>query len=466
MPFPFSPVRSLCLVVATVAGSTLHAANHVVNSLAALQAQLKTVTAGDTLTLQDGVYATTAAISVKCVGTAEQPITITAESIGGVEIAGAQGFNVAEPAAYVVISGFKFTHAAGKNTIGFDTSHVRFTHNTFRCSGDGPYLAVNGDDAQVDHNDFGDKSTVGSMVAVGGVGGQVARRVWIHHNYLHDFSPPAGTSVEMIRFGLSALGASIGAGLVEHNLLVRCRGESEMISNRSSGNTYRYNTLLESPTAQFSLRHGNDCLVYGNTLRGIQSLRVYGDRHQVFSNYFEKNYIGINLGNGSAEVSEGGSPGGHDRPDDCVIAFNTLVDNRTHYQMSRRSPTALGATNTTFANNLIVDGGVAAKIEGPNPGAVWSGNLVWTKGGPGDLPAAGFAKEDPLLVADDTGIRRPQPGSPALESAAGTFPMVTVDLDGQPRPEKKSKGADEPGTAPATAHVLTVNDVGPLADPR
>ena len=334
----------------------------------------------------------------------------------------------------------------------------------FGARAEGAYPSVSGDDAQIDYNEFGEKKiAAGSMIAVGGTGSQVARRAWIHHNYFHDFANAGATGSEMIRFGLGTLSASTGPGLVEHNLFLRCRGETDLISNRSSGNTYRYNTLLDKPSAHLTLRHGNDCLVYGNLFRHTEGLRIFGDRHQVFSNYFEGNYIGINLGNGSAEMTEGGALSGHDRPDNCVIAFNTLVDNRTHYQMSRRVPDASGATNTIFANNLICGTGIAAKIEGPNVGAIWSGNLLWTSDSAGDLPGEGYTKSDPLLTADASGIKRPQPGSPVLAAATGTFPQVAFDLDGQIRPEKKSIGADEASSEPSIARVLSAADVGPAA---
>ncbi len=321
-----------------------------------------------------------------------------------------------------------------------------------------------GDDAQVDFNEFRDKKTVGNMVSVSGTGSQVARRLWIHHNYFHDFTNAGANGAETIRFGLSQLSLSTGAGLVEHNLFVRCNGENELISNKSSGNTYRYNTIVDSPNTQLTLRHGNECLVYGNYLRNTEGIRIFGDRHQVFSNYLEKNYIGINLGNGGAEVADGAPLTSHDRPDNCVISFNTLVDNRTHYQMSRRTPTALGATNTMFANNILV-GGIAAKIEGPNPGAVWQGNLVWKIASAGDLPPEGFTTADPLLVADEDGFFRPQAGSPAIDAGVGDYPAVEIDFEGQPRTGEKDKGADEIGSAPVMARILSPADVGPLAKP-
>jgi poly(beta-D-mannuronate) lyase len=181
----------------------------------------------------------------------------------------------------------------------------------------------------------------------------------------------------------------------------------------------------------------------------------------VFSNYFEGNYIGIHLGNGSVDTIDVTAPSGHDRPDDCIIVFNTLVDNRTHYQMSRRSGQALGATRTTFAHNIL-QGGIAAKIEGPYTEPVWAGNMLW-KSTLTDLPAEAGIVEEPLLAAGADGIQRPQAGSPALAFTTANFTAVIVDFDGQPRPEKKTLGADEPGDAPSVTHVFTARDVGPSA---
>jgi poly(beta-D-mannuronate) lyase len=186
---------AFCLVFAAAATPGLLAAIHQADSLSAFKAHLEAAAPGDTIVLKNGVYTTTSAITVRRAGEPGQPITLAAESVGGVEITGTHGFNVVSPAAHIVISGFKFTHAAGKNSIGAGTTHVRFTRNIFQCTGEGAYLAVSGDDAQVDYNEFRDKKTVGNMLSVMGTGSQVARRLWVHHNYFHDFtssaSPPA-----------------------------------------------------------------------------------------------------------------------------------------------------------------------------------------------------------------------------------------------------------------------------------
>lgn len=450
-------IGSLLLTLSVGLGAELP-----VDSIRALTIRLNQALPGDTIVLKNGVYTTTAAITVRRAGESGQPITIAAESVGGVEINGTHGFNVVQPAAHIIVSGFHLTHAAGRNTVAAGTRHIRFTRNTFECTDEGAYLSVAGDDVEVDYNEFRNKKTVGSMLAVSGTGSQVARRVWIHHNYFHSFANAWSTGAEAIRLGLSTLSLSTGAAIVEHNLFVRCLGENELISNRSSGNTYRFNTILDSPGTQLSLRHGNDCLVYGNYLRNTEGLRIFGDRHLIFSNYVEGNYIGINLGNGAAEVADGAPLTTHDRPDECVIVFNTLVNNRTHYQMSRRTPVALGATNTTFSHNILQGGGTAAKIEGPNPGAIWNGNIVWDTV-PGDLPRESFTRVDPLLVAGPEGVHRLQPGSPALDAVSDEFPKVQVDMEGQSRSGKLDTGADELSAAPAAAKVLTPADVGPLA---
>lgn len=433
-----------------------------VDSIQALVARLNQAAPGDTIVVKNGVYTSTAAINIRRAGAPDRPITIEAESVGGVEITGTHGFNVGQPAAHVVIRGFKFTHAAGRNAIGAGTRHVRFTRNTFECTGEGPYLTVTGDDAEVDYNEFRNKKTVGNMLSVTGTGSQVARRLWVHHNYFHNFSNAWNNGAETIRVGLSSLSMSTGAAIVEYNLFVRCLGENELISNKSSGNTYRYNTILDSPGAQLTLRHGNDCVVYGNYFRNTEGLRIFGDRHLVFSNYFENNYIGINIGNGGAEVADGAPLTSHDRPDNCVIIFNTLVNNRTHYQMSRRTPTALGATGTTFAHNILQGGGTAAKIEGPYPGAHWTGNILWGVS-PGDLPEGAYHRADPQLAAGDDGVHRLREGSPAIDAASGEFPAVRVDMEGQPRSGKLDTGADEASAEPAVARLLTPAGVGPQA---
>ena len=283
-----------CLVAHALplSGATYH-----VGSLADLTARINSAVAGDRIILSNGVYTSSSAINVTKVGTAANPIIIQAETIGGVEITGTKGFTLNSPAAYITIQGFKFTHS-GNISISSGTSHCRFTRNIIQlaipATNDVSYININGDDAEIDRNELRNKSTLGEMLDIAGSGSQVARRLWVHHNYFHDFTSPGGNGAETIRWGLSGLSLSTGNGLCEYNLFVRCEGENEMISNKSSGNTYRYNTVLDCSGGEISQRHGNDCLYYGNYMRNSQGMRIYGDRHRIFSNYFESNSIAVN----------------------------------------------------------------------------------------------------------------------------------------------------------------------------
>jgi poly(beta-D-mannuronate) lyase len=452
-------VLCFCLALAgLMCAATVSAATYTVASIADLQAGIDSALPGDVIVVHNGVYTTSAAITVNRVGTATDPIRIVAQTNGGVEITGTHGFTVNSPAAYVHIEGFLFSHVSGRNSIRSGATHIRFAHNVFECTGSGAYLTIAGDYAEVDRNEFRNKSTLGNMIDVRGSGSQIAQYVWIHHNYFHDFTSPGGNGAETIRFGLSGLSLSDGFGLIEHNLFVRCTGENELISNKSSSNTYRYNTILDSPGAELTLRHGNDCIVYGNYIRNATGMRIFGDRHQIFSNYLEANSGGVNIGNGDGEVAEGAALTSHDRPDDCVIAFNTLVNNARNYFMTGRT-NGLGATNTVFAQNILQGGGAAASLDGPYTGGVWNDNLIWQTNGPEAMPAGTYDDVDPLLEAKTNGVFRPQPGSPAIDSATGGYPVVTFDMDGQPRTNPKDRGADEVSAEPITAKLLTPGDL-------
>jgi poly(beta-D-mannuronate) lyase len=457
------------------AASTTRATTNIVSSIAELNSRISTAIAGDVIIVTNGVYTSSSAINITRTGTAANPITIMAQTIGGVEITGAKGFTLSSPAAYITIQGFKFTHS-GNISIASGTSHCRFTRNIVELSisstNDVSYININGDDVQIDHNELRNKSTLGEMLDIAGSGSQVARRLWVHHNYFHNFSAPGGNGAETIRWGLSGLSLSTGSGLCEYNLFVHCEGENEMISNKSSGNTYRYNTVRDCVGGQISQRHGNDCYYYGNYMTNTDGIRVYGDRHRIFSNYLENGTTGIDMGNGDGDVYNGAPLTSHDRPDDNVVVYNTLINNSVNYEMTGRTG-GLGSSNTVVANNIFQSGGSIASISTTAPyTCTWSNNIRWQTSTAGNMPASGYINENPLLVRNAQGVFHLQSNSPAINAGVGaydyyriysTFPYVTNDIDGQLRDAQPDIGADEFSAAPATAFILNTNDVGPFS---
>src|SRR5690348_1427838 len=91
-----------CAVFFAVAA---HAATYVVTNLTDLNTRISGAVAGDTIIVTNGVYSSPSAINITRTGTAAKPITIMAQTIGGVEITGTKGFTFSSPAAYITVQG-------------------------------------------------------------------------------------------------------------------------------------------------------------------------------------------------------------------------------------------------------------------------------------------------------------------------------------------------------------------------
>ena len=457
-------MKNVILLVLLLSGTLTITAQTTVSSLSALQTAIDNATPGTVIILANGAYTASTAITISKQGTAAQPITIKAQTIGGAEITGTAGFSLASPASYIIIQGFKFTHSASRATMAAGTSFCRWTHNLFQTPGDGEDLLINGNDHEVDYNTFEHKNAMGRFIAVRGTGSQIAQRLHIHHNYFFDQLPQTGNGAETLQFGLSGYSLSNSNSIVEYNLFEQCAGENELISVKASQLTIRYNTIRNCP-AQFTLRHGNRSIVYGNYFINTPGLRIFGDDHTIFSNHFEHCNPAVTVGNGDGEVADGAKLTSHDRPDRVLIAFNTLVDNTANIIQSGRT-NGLGATDITIADNIIQGGGPAASISGPYTGGIWLENILFNTNSAGSMPSGGYVTLNPLLARDATGTFHLQAGSPAINSATGSYPSVTTDMDGQSRTHPFDKGADEVADTPVIAHILSVTEVGYLINPN
>lgn len=434
-----------------------------VSTLSSLQSRIDSALPGDLIILTNGVYNSTATINISKQGTAQNPIVISADTTGGAEITGSASFSVNSPASWITIRGFKLTHSIGTVQVKAGTSHCRVTRNIFQLSGTGRYLLVSGDDSEIDHNTFQNKSTAGQMLSIHGPGSAgMAQNTWVHHNLFQNFTSIGANGGETLQIGLSGRSLTDAHTLVENNLFIMCNGENEMISNKSSSNTYRYNTFLNSTAGELTLRHGNSCDVYSNFFINTAGIRFFGDDHRIYSNYLEDCDPGINFGNGDTNIPPGVLTG-HDRPDRVRVSFNTLVNNNRSVYMGSRT-NGLGAIDLVFSNNIIqTDSGVILDVNGPTPNALYEGNIVFGAATNGDMPSSGALRINPLLSRDAYGVFKILATSPAINTAVGSFPEVTIDLDGQPRSGSKDKGADEYSTASAPNRPLTTADVGPNA---
>ncbi|NII27637.1 hypothetical protein HB364_21320 [Pseudoflavitalea sp. X16] len=452
-------ISALLSLLLLMSGGNLFAKTILVKSLPALQTAIDHAKPGDVIMVADGVYTTTANITIRNSGTASQPITIIAQKTGAAEVTGAGGFVIEGPSAYIVIQGFTFTHASDKAVTQAGTRFCRWTRNVFQTTGEGNYLSLLGSDHQVDYNTFRHKNALGKFIGIRGEGNQIAERLWIHHNYFFDFKPQKGNGAEALQFGLSGYSLSASHSLLEYNLFEQCAGENELISVKASFVTVRYNTIRDCK-AQFTLRHGNHCEVYGNYFTLTPGLRIFGDDHIIHSNYFENCKPAINIGNGGAEVADGADLRSHDRPDRILIVFNTLVNNEENITRTER-PNGIGSTFITIAYNIIQGGGEAVSIKGPlYVGPVWKGNIIFNTRGAGQLPDSAYIQADPLLVKDAAGVYHLQKGSPAIGIAKDNYRGITRDRDGQLRKAPLDAGADQFSEQPVKVRMLYPKDVG------
>jgi poly(beta-D-mannuronate) lyase len=401
-----------------------------VNSISSLQRAIDSANPGDHIILSNGIYTTSEFITIKTKGTKSQPVTIESETTGGSEIAGTNGFLLLPPSEYVIIKGFRFTHKSGSFRIEPGVTNCTVTRNIFECipagaKGSKPYLNVSGDDNEISNNTFQNKKDEGQMISVQGPGGdRMAKRTWIHHNYFNGF-PPTSNNCSAIQIGLSGRSMDSAFCVVEYNLFERTEGENEgAICHKSCNNIIRFNTFGER-SEECSIRHGNKSLIYGNFFISTTGLRFSGDDHLIYANYFSGCTKAIVCQNGDGEVKDGSKLTCHDRADRVEITANVIFDCKSAYQMPSRE-NGFGATYIIFTRNLI-RGGVAVSVRGSYTNALWKDNIIWNTTG-GDMPETGFR------------ISELKNYKTQYISAQGRYPEI-----------------------PATNRILTISDVGPLA---
>jgi len=144
-----------------------------------------------------------------------------------------------------------------------------------------------------------------------------------------------------------------------------------------------------------------------------------------------------------------------------LVAFNTFVGDKSSPIKMGDSSKAYQPSDVTVADNIVSGTGSALRLQGGSS-LHYQGNLLHGVSA-GSLPSGGYKSADPKLVLDAGGLYRLSAGSPAIDTATGSFAAVPLDMDGQTRSGAKDVGADELGPAGPGREPLTTADVGPGA---
>ena len=287
-----------------------HATTVLVTDLSEFNTAVGNKIPGDTIKMKDGTW-TDIQLEFYANGTAVKPIVLMAETPGNVLITGSSTLSIW--GEYLVVRDLNFSDGQSvgtKSVIQFrkDSNNLanncRLTNtrildfNPVSSSTNYKWVSIYGKNNRVDHCHFAGKNHQGALLTVWLDGQPDYHR--IDHNYFSDIPDLGENGGKTIRIGTSTYSMTDSYTTVEYNLFESCDGEIEIISNKSGFNVSRYNTFRNN-NGMLTLRQGNDCEVYGNFFFGridksSGGVRIIGERHKVYNNYFQDLNQGLRSG--------------------------------------------------------------------------------------------------------------------------------------------------------------------------
>lgn len=312
----------LLLFLSIVCMQSLQAATYTVNSDTQLKSIIQKLTPGDEVLIADGTY-TNWAIEIPCKGTAQKPISIKAANVGKVIFTGEVSQTIFKlTGAYTLLSGFSFNNCTlikldGKNGLFMElkdsnnchVSNCSFNANTVKVQFM-PLLIVsgNGTNNQIDHCNFSN-NVDNQDVQVKITKESCPQLTLIEYNTFKDKNKVSwknGNGGECVQIGQDPvlLGAIVAKSIVRFNQFINCNAENEVISNKSSGNTYLKN-YFKNNDGELVMRGGHDCIIDGNIFEGgTGGIRINGTGHQIVNNKIDHIKTAIRLMYGMANGKE------------------------------------------------------------------------------------------------------------------------------------------------------------------
>ena len=481
MPKKIANIVSKLLAVLFFVSGDIYGAKFFVTTVSGFNSVLAQVQPGDSIIMKAQVWMNAEIIFQKN-GTQQDSIYLVAEIPGKVILSGTSTLRIV--GKYLVVDGLYFTNGYSNNggIIEFrngsnNAQYCRLTntaiinYNPASNSTDYKWISLYGDHNRVDHCYLKGKTHSGTTLVVWL--SSTPNYHLIDHNYFA-FRPELGVNGgETIRVGTSEWSMYDSYTTVEYNYFEECNGEIEIISSKSCENIYRYNTFKNCDGA-LTLRHGNRCTVEGNFFIGNNNsqsggVRIIGEDHKVFNNYFYQ--LGGTDFRSAASFVNGipNSPlNGYFQVKNALVAFNTFVNCYQSITLGAGASSSqnLPPLNCLIANNIVKSTrGPIIKVTAAPISMNYEGNIMY--GGTIGVSAdSGIAQINPQLIFASDSLWRPGLTSPALNSAVGSYPLVVSDFDGQVRPSIKDIGADQFSTQPKTNYPLGSTKHGTCMDNR
>lgn len=348
-----------------------------VTSETELQTAINQAKPGTEMVIADGLYADWD-ITVPCIGTQQMPITIRPQTPQGITLTDESTFKVS--GSYIVIRDFRFEDCRLLDScILLDGAlDVRVTACTFEGAfGRAPVIGIKGASVgcRIDHCQFIKPEARSIQVIVRGEKSPMRTR--IDHNLFQDVPPiPAKNGRETIQIGQSQpkWGWFSPMTVVEYNTFLRCDGEIEIISNKSSRNTYRFN-LFKDCKGELVMRGASHCTIEGNRFENCTGgIRLSGTHHRVENNLIiNSQKMGIQLRYGMTKEL-----GGHYQAvSNCLIKNNTIIHSKNtglfvgtsrNRDAGEKGTSTIAPFNNQIVNNIVVSnqGHVVQVDQAPN----------------------------------------------------------------------------------------------------
>jgi poly(beta-D-mannuronate) lyase len=464
----------LCLMGIT---SVTIASEYIITSAAELS--VLSLKAGDVVILQNGLWINQNLV-LRGTGTVSAPITLKAETPGHVILNGSSTLKLA--GEYLIVDGLNFRNGASTDddVIEFRTSssskanNCRLTntqiinYNPASIDTEYKWVSLYGTNNRVDHCCFEGKNHNGALLVIWLEDGIVNYHK-IDSNYFGSRPDLGYNGGEIIRIGTSDYSMNDSYATVEHNLFEACDGEIEIISNKSCYNTYRYNTFLKCK-GTLTLRHGNNCEVYGNFFFGgfkseCGGIRIIGENHKVYNNYLQDL---TDDGFRSAISMVNGVP---DSPlnryfqvKNAEVVNNTLINCKHPITIGAGadSELSLSPTDCKIVNNVVAiySGSVEDIIEYEDTplNMVYQNNMVYG-GSLGITQPEGIEIADPGLVLGDD-FYRATDSSAVIGYGNSDYTYVNIDIDNQNRSNTNDAGCDQLSEEVISNKPLTKTDIG------
>ncbi|RED96595.1 polysaccharide lyase 6 family protein [Marinoscillum furvescens] len=361
---------SFCLALLTFSCSSTK--DGVVTNKEELHRAIAIAKPGDVITMADGAWKDIE-IRFRASGTAEEKITLTAQTPGQVTIEGQS--NLSLSGEHLEVSGlvFKNGYSPTSFVIAFRTAddelayHSRVTNcvidnfsNPERFESD-IWVTMYGKNNRFDHNSLIGKRNLGVTMAVR-LNTEESRENnhVIEYNYFGPRQNLGANGGETLRIGTSHYSLTDSKTIVRNNYFDRCDGEHEIISNKSGNNSFKSN-VFDQCRGTLTMRHGKYTLVENNYFLGNRKPNTGGIRvineYQTVKNNYMSGLTGYRF-RGALVVMNGvpNSPiNRYNQVVDSEISGNVLVD-CDHVQLCAGSDEERSAVpvGTTMINNIFL----------------------------------------------------------------------------------------------------------------